>query len=117
MKQIQNKTKEQLPDETTAKNPNRQPRVATDYDDNEHAAMKRKELFEKCTNQDLAQVDKRLKEQYRQEIYGPSAAVHEQVITEPDAEYVADHYWSILEELPTLRLKPRVHLSTNSTTA
>ena len=109
--------KNQLAAEPSPKKQKLEPRVATDFDDNEHAAMKRKNLLGKCTKQDLAQVDKRLKEQYRQEIYGPSAAVHEQVITEPDAEYVADHYWSILEELPTLRLKPRVHPSTNSTTA
>ena len=84
-----------------------EPRVVVDFDEDEDEAARRRKLLTKCTQRDLHQVDELVKKRYRHERNSLSSSFRQQVVTEPDAEYHAEHYQLTLEELSIVCLKPR----------
>ena len=84
-----------------------EPRVVVDFDEDEVEAARRRKLLTKCTQRDLHQGDELVKKRYRHECDSLFSSFRQQVITEPDAEYHAEHYQLTLEELSIVRRKPR----------
>ena len=79
------------------------------FDGNAAATSAREKLLQRCTEADLDKIEEMIKELYKQELHGVPVIMRQQLSTDPPAKYFAEHYYLMLEGLPTVRLQPRVH--------